>query len=368
MTREPTTHEAVTYDAANALVRETDIFDLPVHPLADSFGMMTEDELEELTDDIAAQGLLNPLVTSDGQLLDGRNRREACRRAQVIPDVVELDASKDPVAFVLSQNNSRRHRTQGAKAMAVALIEQVVTHGGRREKGRAEQVFSKNLLSQISKARLVIREAPELVEAVKQGGSLNQAYDAVLLRKRQREEYQQRLVDLRRRHPDVAAKVETGGWSMTKALEVIYHEELAKHQQDVLRQKQDTLSRLVESNEPPQSCDFDSVQSDQCSPADQQLLDDQQSVLGLLVAIGGQLNELKARPIVGGWWQETYSRDVQSAGHSIIAATKAIVKAHQKLAAREEVRRVAVQEQVRIRREARRSLPVVAGGSKSLSL
>lgn len=300
--------EAIVYEAADAFVQGPDIFDLPVHPLADSFAMMTEEELQDLSDDIAAHGLHHPLIVTDGHLLDGRNRREACRRVGLIPDVVELDSSKDPVAFVLSENNNRRHRTQGARAMAIALVEQIVTHGGRREKGRSEQVFSKNLLAQISKARLVLREAPELVEGIKQGSSLNQAYEAVLLKKRQREEYQQRLVDLRRRHPDYASNVERGAWSLTKALDVVFHEDLAKHQQDVLRQEQDAVARLVESDEPPRSLDFDSLPSDSELPADREMVDAQHAVLGLLTSIAGQLTELKARPIVGGWWQEASCR------------------------------------------------------------
>lgn len=45
-------YEEIVEDAAHASLREEqpDIFDLPVHPVADSFGMMTDDELEELAD------------------------------------------------------------------------------------------------------------------------------------------------------------------------------------------------------------------------------------------------------------------------------------------------------------------------------
>lgn len=62
---------------------EPDVFDLPVHPLADCFAMMNDEELDELAEDITAHGLHNPLIVSNGQLLDGRNRREGCRRAKV---------------------------------------------------------------------------------------------------------------------------------------------------------------------------------------------------------------------------------------------------------------------------------------------
>ena len=80
-------------------------------------------------------------------------------------------------------------------------------------------------------------------------------------------------------------------------------------------------------------------------------------MLGQLVAIRGQLDELKARAVVGSWWQETYSRDVIATGNSIIATTKAIIKAHRKLKAEEEVQRRAREALVRMRREAIRNLP-----------
>jgi ParB-like chromosome segregation protein Spo0J len=63
--------------------------------------MLDDDELEEMADDIKANGLIMPLLVGrlDGQsvLVDGRNRREACWRAGVVPDYVSLDGA-DPVA------------------------------------------------------------------------------------------------------------------------------------------------------------------------------------------------------------------------------------------------------------------------------
>jgi ParB-like chromosome segregation protein Spo0J len=63
---------------------ELDIFSIPVHPVADKFLMLDEEELEELAADIKANGLQHPLVIAEveGKLLlvDGRNRREACLR------------------------------------------------------------------------------------------------------------------------------------------------------------------------------------------------------------------------------------------------------------------------------------------------
>lgn len=55
-----------------------------VHPYADKFPMLPENELVELTESIRANGLRQPVVvTSDGLILDGRNRATACARAGV---------------------------------------------------------------------------------------------------------------------------------------------------------------------------------------------------------------------------------------------------------------------------------------------
>lgn len=75
-------------------------------------------------------GLQNAIVVKDGVLIDGRNRREACRRAAVTPHLKELNGT-DPVAFIISSNINRRHMTKGQRAMAVAMI-YPDTHQGRR--------------------------------------------------------------------------------------------------------------------------------------------------------------------------------------------------------------------------------------------
>ena len=59
-----------------------------VHPAADVFPMMSDEELAELGEDIKEKGLLAPVVfweDDDGNefLLDGRNRLEAMDRAGV---------------------------------------------------------------------------------------------------------------------------------------------------------------------------------------------------------------------------------------------------------------------------------------------
>src|SRR5205823_7996707 len=50
---------------------------LAAHPLANADRMMTDDELEGLKASIKAHGILKPIETYKGEIIDGRNRRAA---------------------------------------------------------------------------------------------------------------------------------------------------------------------------------------------------------------------------------------------------------------------------------------------------
>lgn len=185
-----------------------DLFSLPVHPAAEVFPMLSGDELQDLANDIAANGLAHPIVVKDGVLIDGRNRREACRIAKIEPYAIELNG-QDPVAYILSSNINRRHLTKGQRAMAVAKIYPEPAKMKRKGTG---SVFTTELSGgYMSHARTVLKWAPEHVDAVIAGAlSLDAAYDDAQERKRKAEEPQLRLQSLRTLAPDLADKVVEG--------------------------------------------------------------------------------------------------------------------------------------------------------------
>lgn len=90
-----------------------------LHPLCELFPRMSEAEFFALKADIAANGLHQPIVVRDGQILDGGNRYRACVELGIEPQTVEYSGA-DPVAFVLSANLHRRHLTPGQQAAIVA--------------------------------------------------------------------------------------------------------------------------------------------------------------------------------------------------------------------------------------------------------
>jgi ParB-like chromosome segregation protein Spo0J len=96
---------------------------LEFHPLSNTFPMMPEDELAEMIADIRKNGLQQPIVLFEGQILDGRNRYLAGLKAGVALRTAEYEGS-DPMAFVVSANLHRRHLTQAQKK---EVIEKLLT-------------------------------------------------------------------------------------------------------------------------------------------------------------------------------------------------------------------------------------------------
>jgi hypothetical protein len=102
---------------------------LPIHPAAELFPLMSQDELEKLTEDIRNNGLRFPVAVwkcphGRTMLLDGRNRLDALERVLGVPvvrrdgDALEwaaphkhLPSDIDPYAYVISANIHRRHLT-----------------------------------------------------------------------------------------------------------------------------------------------------------------------------------------------------------------------------------------------------------------
>jgi hypothetical protein len=116
---------------------------LPIHPAADDYPLMSETDpasLKELSEDIKANGLIDPIVlwTKDGKLLlDGRNRLDAMERAGLLSinkhgDLCDLRSGNeiklqfytegDPYALALSLNVHRRHLTSEQKRDLIAKV------------------------------------------------------------------------------------------------------------------------------------------------------------------------------------------------------------------------------------------------------
>lgn len=91
---------------------------LELHEASEIFPLV-EEGLQELADDIKANGMLCPVELFHGKVLDGRRRLRACEIHGIAPATVDVTPS-DPVAYVLSLNLHRRHLTPSQRAMVAA--------------------------------------------------------------------------------------------------------------------------------------------------------------------------------------------------------------------------------------------------------
>lgn len=117
-----------------------------IHPLADLFPMLPDDDLDALAESIAEHGQREPItLDADGRLIDGRNRLAACERAGVDPTFAALLSLTDEsavAAFINDKNTERRHLSPGQRAVGRALM---LAAQGKRKDGRWMRGTSKNL-------------------------------------------------------------------------------------------------------------------------------------------------------------------------------------------------------------------------------
>lgn len=173
---------------------------------ANFYPMLSEEALAELAADIKENGQQSPItVTSDGVLLDGRNRLKACEIAGVEPRVTVYEGD-DEGAFVRS-SNERRHQSTGSRAMSTALSLQTdgYRRNGRWKRGSVDNGESSNSGEfgawqfAMKCAGRVLDELPELAQSVIDGEvALDDAYrQANVKLKARKAEEQSRIEEAR---------------------------------------------------------------------------------------------------------------------------------------------------------------------------
>jgi ParB-like chromosome segregation protein Spo0J len=155
-----------------------------IHPYADKFPMLPEEELAELAQSVSANGLRLPIViTPEGLILDGRNRNVACERVGVEP-TTQVYRGTDLAEYVIDANSTRRNMSTGARAMATALV---LKEAGRRVAGRWVGWSRSRTLEDspklpgeqkaLQQAGIILDHKPDLAEPVVNGDlALDAAY------------------------------------------------------------------------------------------------------------------------------------------------------------------------------------------------
>ncbi|MCP4304567.1 MAG: ParB N-terminal domain-containing protein [bacterium] len=164
--------------------------DIGFHPIAGIFPLMDGDDYSDLVDDIKANGLHEPVITHQGQILDGRNRYRACLEAGV-PCRFKTYDGDDPAGFVISLNLKRRHLSASQRGMVAARLE-TLRHGDNQHttgdanlhvhRDEASQALNVSQRTVASAAKVRDQGAPELQQAVDHGDvSVSAAADLAML-------------------------------------------------------------------------------------------------------------------------------------------------------------------------------------------
>lgn len=94
------------------------------HRYASIFPMMSDDDLQQLTEDIRTNGQrLDVVIDTDGLVLDGRHRLAACLLAGVTPkEYVFEGTDREKLHLIFSLNVPRRHLNESQRAMSAARM------------------------------------------------------------------------------------------------------------------------------------------------------------------------------------------------------------------------------------------------------
>jgi hypothetical protein len=173
---------------------------------------MTQEELHRLAEDIAENGLRDPITIAklNGMqfLADGRNRLEACKLAKIEPrfEIIEFKTDEEIRAFVRSRSE-RRDISAGQRAMGMAFLYPEPEKGGRGKKGKAAESagFSQRRLQE---ARQVLHFSQEIACDVRDGNrKLDEALASVKAQQDEKASDESKLSELSAKAPDLAELV-----------------------------------------------------------------------------------------------------------------------------------------------------------------
>ncbi len=102
------------------------------HALANCFPLMEGAEFDDLVASIRDRGQIDPIITFEDKILDGRNRFRACEQADVEPYFSNFEGPFEEARnFVMDANLRRRHLDASQRSMVAAKLA-TMKHGGDR--------------------------------------------------------------------------------------------------------------------------------------------------------------------------------------------------------------------------------------------
>ena len=153
---------------------------------------MMADEYQILKADIKVHGLLEPIVTYEDSILDGRHRYNICEELAVQPAYVQFESlsyNGSPLDFVISKHQ-RRNLSADQKAILADKVANL--KDGERQVLTNEKVTLSEAIKltgaskgQVGKLRKIKKDNPRVIERIESGEtSINVEYQRTLTKQR----------------------------------------------------------------------------------------------------------------------------------------------------------------------------------------
>lgn len=187
------------------------------HEIASLFPLLEGEEFKSVVEDIKNNGLIEPITTYGGKILDGRNRYRACIEAGVEPRFEEYK-DDDPLGFVISKNLKRRHLNESQKALIAVRMANMPAH-------RPDKSASSPTYLQLSASSPKVSQP----EAAKIMGVSDRTM--------------RRIKQIEREAPEFLSKIESGDITAVEAVEIIKNK---KHEQRIEEQRKNIEEGKIE--------------------------------------------------------------------------------------------------------------------------
>ena len=153
---------------------------------------MMDDELQMLKADIKEHGLLEPIVSYEEAILDGRHRYSICEELEIKPNYIQFESlgyNGSALDFVISKHQ-RRNLTPDQKAILADKIANL-KNGEHKLLISGKLTLSEALKStgaskgQVGKLRKIKHDDPKIIERIEAGEtSINVEYQKTLVKRR----------------------------------------------------------------------------------------------------------------------------------------------------------------------------------------
>jgi N6-adenosine-specific RNA methylase IME4 len=149
---------------------------LRVHPAALHFPRMSEKDAAALREDIRLNGQLVPIWTLNDEIVDGRERYDACLELGIEPKLARLDGKMSAEQAVVSHNLNRKHFTESQRAMAACRLVTTRRGSNQSDNGKVTQDEVANLvgvsIDSIQRALTVLKAGDKRLVGLVENGKL----------------------------------------------------------------------------------------------------------------------------------------------------------------------------------------------------